>query len=126
MSNRVEVRCIDTLMRWTGEAHAESGDRQCFYYFSVPESWLAAADLQAKVYGVATGIYAAHNQRFRQSEPSDLGYLRVKATFAKLLSDAEDAAAPWHSVRNPAVWEWTPCVVIEPDGSFKKVDRQDF
>ena len=130
MSRILVIQVTDTLMNyaWDLEVHIESGDRESTYYFKVPDSWAQSSDdrLQERVFAVAQAIYADLNAGFRAAEPNDMGYLRVKATRARVLTEAEEAEMPWLHTKNPAVWEWTSCVVVEEDGSYKKVDRADF
>jgi hypothetical protein len=128
MSAFLAVEFTDTLMRWVGEFHVQSGDRLSTFYFRVPDSWIARgdADLQGLVFGVARRMYEDLNDAFREAEPDDLGYLLVKETMARVLADEEVKAAPWLQARNPAVWEWTPCVVAGEDGAYTKVGREEF
>jgi hypothetical protein len=110
------------------QAHVQSGDRACTYYFSVPDAWAALSDdeLQLKIFTVARAIYDDLNAGFRSAEPGDLSYMMVKSTLATRLDDAAAASKPWLQARNPSVWEDTPCVVVAGDGSYTKVARNAF
>ena len=50
----------------------------------------------------------------------------VKGTQAQRLDAAAAEAKPWLTAPNPAVWEQTPCVVVDDDGSYAKVPRDAF
>ncbi len=129
MSRIVRVDLIDTLMRWTDylEAHVESGDRESTFYFSVPDSWAGPDEqLQPRVFATMQQMYYDLNAHFRLAEPSDPNYLLPKSTRATPLTPEELAARPWLQAPAPAAWEWTPCVVVEEDGSYERVSPQEF
>ncbi len=128
MSKKLEVDLIDTLMAWTGEFHVQSGHRQSIYYLSVPDAWAAAspAELKANVMGVFGDIYDDFNAHFREVEPDDLGYLAPLDVNPRVLAPEEEKAAPWLKAKTPAAWEWTPCVVVDDDGKYAKVERSVF
>lgn len=126
MSKVLEVVFTDTLMAWAGEYHVQSGDRFSTFYFSVPDGWGLGEDLQERVYTVAQNMYQDLNAHFREAEPNDLGYLLVKETRSRALSEDEEKAKPWMQAKNPAVWEWTPCVVVGEDSAYTKVSREEF
>jgi len=129
MSKLVKVELTDTLMRWAYELefHVQSGDRHCVYYFQVPDAWAATdAELQRRVFAIAQQMYADRNAQFRLAEPNDINYLAVLQTKATLLSEAEAQQKPWLQARNPAIWEWTPCVVAHEDDTYIKVERSAF
>ncbi len=71
-------------------------------------------------------MYVDLNAGFKAAEPDDISYMLVKATQAERLDTGAAAAKPWLAAPNPAVWEPTPCVVIDDDGSYRKVTRDDF
>jgi hypothetical protein len=108
--------------------HVQSGDRHSSFYFRIPDAWAAGSDaeLQQKVFGVAQKMYADLNAAFRAAEPSDLSYMFVKATYAAPLAPAAAEGKPWLQAPNPAVWEPTPCVVVNDDRSYQKVTRDAF
>jgi hypothetical protein len=108
--------------------HVQSGDRQSSFYFRIPDRWADGpdAELQQKIFGVAQQMYADLNAGFRAAEPSDASYMLVKATHAAPLDEATAEAKPWLTAPNPAVWEPTPCVVVNDDGSYAKVARDGF
>jgi hypothetical protein len=130
MSIVCTVAFTDTLMAMDADLgfHVQSGDRQSSFYFRVPDGWATGADtdLQQKIFAVAQQMYADLNAGFRAAEPSDLSYMLVKATHAEQLAAAAAAAKPWLAAPNPAVWEPTPCVIVNDDGSYRKVDRNAF
>jgi hypothetical protein len=127
MSQIVNVTLTDTLMAWTGEFHVQSGDRHSTFYFRVPDNWTAdPTQLQQRLFTVAQQMYADLNERFHAAESNDLGYLAVLAVQAIVLTPAEAAITPWLTAPNPAVWEWTPCVIVHEDGSYEKVGREAF
>lgn len=128
MSKKVLVNLVDTLMAWAGEFHVQSGDRDSVFYLSVPDDWAALpnAQLQEKVFGVMQANYDALNAHFRAVEPDDLGYLAPLRVSVRLLTDVEEATKPWLQAENPAIWESTPCIVVDEDGTFRKVERTEF
>jgi hypothetical protein len=130
MGSILRVDLIDTLMAWAYdlEVHVQSGDRESTFYFSVPDAWVAGPDaqLQTRVYETMQQMYADLNAHFRAVEPDDLGYLLAKSTRATSLTPEEIAAQPWLQAPAPAIWEWTPCVVVSEDGSYTKVSPQEF
>ena len=124
------VAFTDTLMAPDNDlgVYVQSGDRSSSFYFRVPDGWAALDDaaLQRNVYAVAQRMYADLNAGFREAEPNDSSYMLVKATRAIPLDAATAQAKPWLEAPNPAVWEPTPCVVVNDDGSYRKVAREDF
>jgi hypothetical protein len=127
MSQIVKVILTDTLMAWTGAFHVQSGGRHSTFYFRVPNEWTAdPTQLHQRLFAVAQQMYADLNARFRTAEPDDLGYLAVLNIEAAVLTPAEVANTPWLTAPNPAVWEWTPCVIVHEDGSYEKVGREAF
>jgi hypothetical protein len=71
-------------------------------------------------------MYYDLNAHFRLVEPDDPGYLLAKSTSATPLSTEELAAKPWLQAPAPAIWEWTPCVVVTEDDTYTKVSPQEF
>ncbi|HVF99539.1 MAG TPA: hypothetical protein VND68_06855 [Chloroflexia bacterium] len=130
MSRIVRVDLIDTLMAWVYdlEVHVQSGDRESTFYFSVPDSWASEPDnqLQLRVYETMQQMYSDLNARLHAAEPNDLGYLLAKSTRATPLTPEELAARPWLQAPAPAIWEWTPCVVVAEDGTYTKVAPEEF
>ncbi|HYP21780.1 MAG TPA: hypothetical protein VEY08_17050 [Chloroflexia bacterium] len=130
MSRIVRVDLVDTLMAWVYdlEAHVQSGDRESTFYFSVPDSWASGPDgqLQLRVYETMQQMYSDLNARLHAAEPNDLGYLLAKSTRATPLTPEELAARPWLQASAPAIWEWTPCVVVAEDGTYTKVAPEEF
>lgn len=130
MTRVLHVEFIDTLMRYDYalEFHVQSGDRSSWFYIRVPDSWatLSPSELTSRVYAVAQTMYSDLNARFQQAEPDDLGYLMVKETRPAVLTPDEEQSAPWSTAPEPAVWEWTPCVVVDEDGTYTKVARDAF
>lgn len=130
MSKILRVELVDTLMAYAYdlEVHVQSGDRESTFYFSVPDSWLEGSDtgLQGRVYSTMQQMYSDLNAHFRQVEPDDLGYLLAKSTTATPLTPEETARKPWLRAPAPAIWEWTPCVVVSEDGTYRKVDPAEF
>jgi hypothetical protein len=124
------VAFTDTLMAPDNDLgiHVQSGDRHSSFYFRIPDGWAQGSDvdLQQKIFGVAQKMYADLNAGFRAAEPSDVSYMLVKATCAAPLDAATAEAKPWLAAPNPAVWEPTPCVVVNDDGSYRKVARDGF
>jgi hypothetical protein len=128
MSRKLEVELTDTLMAWAGESHMPSGGRLSTYYLSVPDSWaaLAPAELKDNVMGVFRDIYNDFNKHFREAEPNDISYLAPLEVGPRVLTPEEEKAAPWLKAKVPAVWEWTPCVVVDEDGKYMKVVPSEF
>ncbi|MEO8289103.1 MAG: hypothetical protein ABI670_22070 [Chloroflexota bacterium] len=128
MSKKLQVALTDTLMAWAGEFHVPSGERLSTYYLSVPDSWasLSQAQLKANVFEAFQAIYAGFNAHFRAVEPDDLAYLTPLDVKPSILTADEEQAAPWLQAHVPAVWEWTPCVVVDEAGAYTKVDPVDF
>ena len=120
MSTYLEVEFAVVLVRRDGRG-GESDERAFTYYFAVPESWsyLVDDELQLRAFDVAERMYAQLNERLRAAEPARPNDLRVKATRARLLSSAEVAAQPWRTSTGTPPWERTPCVTVNPDGSFR-------
>ena len=129
MAGYCSVSFTDTLMAWDNDLgfHVESGDHHSTFYFRLPDGWaqLPDAELQQKIFAVAQQMYADLNAGFRAAEPSDISYMRVKATHADLLDVATAQAKPWLTARNPAAWEATPCVAVGDDGSYRKLARDE-
>lgn len=130
MSRYCTVAFTDTLMAPDNDlgVYVQSGDHHSSFYFRIPDAWAAGSDaeLQRKVFGVAQKMYADLNAGFRAAEPSDSSYMLVKETYAEPLAAAAVEAKPWLQAANPAVWEPTPCVVVNDDGSYQKVTRDAF
>ena len=124
------VAFTDTLMAWDDDQqfHVQSGDHHSTFYFRLPDAWatLSDGDLQGKIFAVAQQMYVDLNAGFRAAEPDDISYMLVKATQAQGLDSAVAEAKPWLTAPNPAVWEQTPCVVVDDDGSYTKVARDQF
>jgi hypothetical protein len=122
------VEVTDTLMRLVDEFYFQSGDRFCSYYFQVPDAWTSQpeAALQQAVLEIMQQIYQDHNARLQAAEPDDPNYIWPTATQARVLTSDEEGAKPWLRALNPAIWEWTPCVVVEENGAYTKVERQAF
>lgn len=130
MSQYCSVAFTDTLMAWDNdlETHVQSGDHHSTFYFRLPDAWAALSDaeLQQKIFAVAQQMYVDLNAGFRAAEPDDISYMLVKSTQAQKLDAAAAQAKPWLTAPNPAVWEQTPCVVVNDDGSYQKVARDAF
>ncbi len=130
MPHYCTVAFTDTLMAPDNDLgiHVQSGDRHSSFYFRIPDGWATGTDaeLQQKIFGVAQRMYADLNAGFRAAEPSDASYMLVKGTHAAALDAASAEAKPWLAAPNPAVWEPTPCVVVNGDGSYTKVARDSF
>ena len=130
MSRYCIVAFTDTLMAWNEEmgVFAQSGDHHSEFYFRLPQAWdgLSDADLEPKIFTVAKAMYADLNAGFRRAEPNDTSYMIVKSTEPLRLMDEVADAKLWLTARNPAVWESTPCVVVNDDGSYTKVARDAF
>lgn len=124
------VEFTDTLMRMDPmlEVYVQSGDRHSMFYFRVPDEWAALGDaeLQRRVFAVARKMYEDLAAHFRAAEPNDINYLAVLGTRARVLGAEEEAGRPWVAAKTPAVWEWTPCVVVEREGTYRKVRREEF
>lgn len=128
MSQGFAVEFIVTLMQYDNslEIHVQSGDKDFQYYFYVPAVMTQSdAELQAAVFAAARKMYDDLNAHFRLAEPSDMGYLLVKSTHARRLSEEELDAKIWRQAR-PPVWESTPCVVMREDGAYAKVSYELF
>jgi hypothetical protein len=129
LSRYCTVAFTDTLMAWNNDLgfHVESGDHHSTFYFRLPDAWAALSDaeLQRKVFAVAQKMYVDLNAGFRAAEPDDISYMLVKATQTQLLDAGAAEAKPWLKAANPAVWEQTPCVVVDDDGSYRKVTRDE-
>jgi hypothetical protein len=123
----LEVEFTVTLMRLTELGYVESGDRAFTYYFAVPDQWTTLSDetLQTRAFATAEQMYRETNERLRAAEPSDPNFLKVKSSRATVLGAADVSGRPWLVAQAP-VWEPTPCVVVEADGSFKRVARDGF
>jgi hypothetical protein len=128
VSKKLEVDLTDTLMAWAGEFHVQSGDRHSTYFLSVPDSWaeMLPGQLKADVMDVFREIYDDFNKHFRAVEPDDLGQLAPLDVNPRFLTSDEEKAAPWLTAKVPAVWEWTPCVIVDDDGHHTKVAPSDF
>lgn len=128
MSIKIEVDLTDTLMAWVEEYHVASGDRHSTYYLSVPDSWanFSPVELKTNVMSVFRHIYDAFNAHFRAVEPNDLGYLAPLDVNPRILTAEETKTAPWLTAPPPAVWEWTPCVVVDDQGKYMKVEPSQF
>jgi hypothetical protein len=130
MSEYCTVAFTDTLMAWDNDLqiHVQSGDHHSTFYFRLPDAWttLSDDDLQGKIFAVAQQMYVDLNAGFRAAEPNDISYMLVKETQAQRLAAAAAEAKPWLTAPNPAVWEQTPCVVVEDAGSYTKVPRDGF
>jgi hypothetical protein len=130
VSQYCTVAFTDTLMAWNNDLgiHVQSGDHHSTFYFRVPDAWgaLPDAELEQHVFAVAQKMYVDLNAGFRAAEPDDISYMLVKATQAQRLDAGAAAATPWVQAPNPAVWEPTPCVVVDDDGSYRKVSRDEF
>jgi hypothetical protein len=130
MSQYLTVSFTDTLMAWDNDLqfHVQSGDRLSTFYFRASEAWAALSDteLQQKVFAVAQQMYVDLNAGFRAAEPDDISYMLVKGTQAQKLDADAARAKPWLTAPNPAVWEPTPCVVVDDDCSYRKVPRDEF
>jgi hypothetical protein len=98
------------------------------YYLSVPDSWAQLSDqeLQERSARVAWSMYSDLNDMFHRNEPDDLSSLRVLSILAKPMTTEEEAQKPWLTAGPPAAWEWTPCVAVNEDGSYRKVDPREF
>ena len=130
MSQYWTVAFTDTLMAWNNDlgCHVQSGDHHSTFYFRLPDAWAALSDaeLQQNVFAVAQRMYVDLNAGFRAAEPDDISSMLVKSTNARRLDAAAAQAKPWLGAANPAVWERTPCVVVDDDGSYRKVTREEF
>ena len=130
MSQYCTVAFIDTLMAWDNDLqfHVQSGDHHSTFYFRLPDAWAALSDaeLQQKIFAVAQQMYVDLNAGFQAAEPDDISYMLVKQTQAQKLDAGAAQAKSWLTAPNPAVWESTPCVVVNDDGSYSKVARDAF
>ncbi|MEP6775604.1 MAG: hypothetical protein ABJA50_08405 [Chloroflexota bacterium] len=130
MSKVLSVDLTDTLMAYDNnfETHLPSGERHSTYYFRVPPEWasLPQAELDVQTLGVMQKIYYAFNEHFRQVEPNDISYLAPLAVSCHVLTAGEERAKPWLTSGSPAVWEWTPCVVVTDAQTYTKVDPSEF
>lgn len=131
MSKVIEVELTDTLMRFDNylEAHVQSGDRLSTWYFRVPDNWVGGAPgvLGSHILSTMDSIYNATNARLQAAEPNDINYLAPLKVSCTPLTPEEEAAKPWMTVGSPAIWEWTPCVVVADDGeSYTKVEPDEF
>ncbi len=130
MSNVLSVDLTDTLMAYDNnlEAHLPSGDRHSTYYFRVPSEWasLPQAELDNRALAVMQKMYDAFNEHFRQVEPNDISYLAPLALSCHVLTAGEERAKPWLASGSPAVWEWTPCVVVTNAQTYTKVEPSEF
>jgi hypothetical protein len=130
MSRVVEIDLTDTLMRlddYLG-VHLQTNERHSTYYFRVPDGWagLTAGELEARVKEVMTKIYREFNRGFKLAEPDDPNYLAPLAVECRVLTAEEEGTKPWVAVGSPALWEWTPCVVVGEDGGYEKVEVGEF
>jgi hypothetical protein len=130
MSRVIEVDLTDTLMILDSylEAHVQSSARHSTYYFRVPNPWadLPGPQLNAQVMSIMLDIYNATNERLRSAEPNDPNYLAPIDVQCRTLTPEEEAQKRWLTAPSPAIWEWTPCVIVNDDGSYEKVDPQTF
>jgi hypothetical protein len=130
MSAYCIVSFTDTLMAWDDQLgiHVQSGDHHSEFFFRLPHAWdaLSDAELEPKIFGVAQKMYDDLNAGFRAAEPNDISFMMVKSTEPMRLIDEVAAIKPWMNAPNPAVWERTPCVVVNDDGSYAKVARDAF
>ena len=129
VSQYCAVAFTDTLMAWDNDLgiHVQSGDHHSTFYFRVPDAWgtLPDVEFQQHVFAVAQKMYVDLNAGFRAAEPDDISYMLVKATQAERLDAAAAEGKPWLAAPNPAVWERTPCVAVDADGSYRKVTRDE-
>jgi hypothetical protein len=130
MTKVLSVDLTDTLMAYDNdlEAHLPSGERHSTYYFRVPNEWasLSQPDLDTKALAIMQQVYNAFNEHFRQVEPNDISYLAPLAVSCHVLTAGEERATPWLSSGSPAVWEWTPCIVVTDATTYTKVSPSDF
>lgn len=130
MSKVAQVELTDTLMAWDNylEGHVQSGDRSSTYFFRVPDGWATMPQkwLDGKVFVVMQMIYDAFNEHFRQVEPNDINYLAPLAVHCRILTLEEEEQKLWLTAGSPAAWEWTPCVVVAQDDTYKKVEPTEF
>ena len=71
-------------------------------------------------------IYYAFNEGFRQAKPDDPNYPAPLAVAWRVLAPEEEGKEPWMTAGSPAVWEWTPCVVLGEGGGYRKVEPGEF
>ncbi|MGA7730473.1 MAG: hypothetical protein WCD37_04275 [Chloroflexia bacterium] len=130
MSRVVAVDLTDTLMRLDSYfgVHVQSGERHSTYYFRVPDGWadLESGELEGRVMGVMLGVYREHNERLQRAEPDDPNYLAPLGVACRVLTPEEEVGKPWVAAGSPALWEWTPCVVVGEDGGYEKVEVGEF
>jgi hypothetical protein len=125
----LDVLFVVTLMRLTElDAYVESGDEGFTYYFRVPAKWAEEPGdgLREHVDKVAQKMYEDLNEQFHIAEPNDPNYLKVKSAITTELDEKEVQSKIWLQAPPPAVWEWTPCIVVNEDGSYAKVNPSDF
>ena len=72
--------------------------------------------------GIMLGVYREHNERLQRAEPDDPNYLAPLAVVCRVLTPEEEVGKPWVGAGSPALWEWTPCVVVGEDGGYEKVE----
>lgn len=130
MSIVLQVDLTDTLMRldYNLGIHVQSGERQSRWYFRVPDAWaeLPVGALNSQVHETMHAIYHATNRRLRAAEPSDPNYLSPQSVTCRVLTPEEEAAKPWLGAGSPAIWEWTPCVLVQENGAYEKVAPENF
>lgn len=125
----LDVLFIVTLMRLTElDVYVESGDEGFTYYFRVPAKWAEEPEdgLKERVDKVAEKMYADLNEQFHIAEPSDPNYLKVKLAITTELDEEEVQSKIWLDAPPPAVWERTPCIVVDEDGNYSKVNPSEF
>lgn len=130
MSQYLAVTFTDTLMRLIDDIYIQSGDRVSLYYFRVPDDW-TGPDLQAKVFAIAEKMYNEFNAQFRAegaiiAEPTDPNYIKVLKTDAVPMQPQQVATKLWLTADSPAAWEWTPCIIVNDDGTYEPVDPENF
>lgn len=124
MATFIEAELTVTLMRLTPNGdYVESGDRSYRYYFAAPEAWARFSDgaLQAHAKAAADRIYAETNARLRAAEPTDLNYLAVLSSRARVLAPDEATSWPWLSTDKP-VWDASSTFVVHGDGTVAAVN----
>lgn len=128
MGVKLEVDLTDALMGWQDEFLVPSAERHSTYYLDVPRSWasLPPEELRDRVFRVFTAMYDEFNAGFREAEPDDMSYLAPLDVAPRVLGQAEVESAPWRAARTPSAWESTPCVVVDEQGKYTKVDRSAF
>ncbi len=130
MSRYLAVTFTDTLMHLVDDTYLQSGDRESLYYFRVPDTW-HGPDLQTQVFAVAEKMYKEFNAQFRAdgtivTEPNDPNYIKVLQTTAVPLMPQQIATKIWLTAESPSAWEWTPCVIVNDDGTYSRQDPIDF